>query len=251
MTLRMRVIAFVTAVMIGLASTPWQARADGLIADLSHHLIAITTAFSGSDVLLFGALETDGSDIAVVVRGPDEPVTVRRKSRVGPIWVNTDSLTFESVPSFYMVAASAPLENLADTDTLRRHDIGTDALRIDHKDVGSDEFESYREALIRRKQIAGLYSSDPIPVQFLGGRLFRANLSFPANVPPGNYNVQIFEFDEGNVVSAQRSVLVVSKVGTEAELFDLAKSHPALYGLASILMAMAAGWTASAVFKRS
>jgi len=245
--------AIVVAMMMisELLLAPGQARADGLIADLSQHLIAITTAFSGSNVLLFGALETEGSEIAVVVRGPNVPVTVRRKSQVGPIWVNTDSLRFDSVPSFYMVAASAPLADLADPDTLRRHDIGTDKLNIPHEDAGSAEFEAYREALIRRKQEAGLYSRQPIPVQFLGGRLFRATLAFPANVPPGNYTVEIFEFAEGDVVSAQRSVLVVSKVGTEAELFDLAKTYPALYGLVSILMAMAAGWAASAIFKRS
>ncbi|HWL68660.1 MAG TPA: TIGR02186 family protein, partial [Geminicoccus sp.] len=42
------------------------ARAAGLVADLSHHLIAITTAFTGSDVLLFGALEETGGDVVVL-----------------------------------------------------------------------------------------------------------------------------------------------------------------------------------------
>ena len=49
-----------------------------LVADLSSHLVAITTGFSGTDVLLFGATNGPG-DIAVVVRGPAEDAVIRRK----------------------------------------------------------------------------------------------------------------------------------------------------------------------------
>ena len=49
----------VLAVVLGLAGLllGGSSRLAGLEADLSHHLIAITTAFSGSDVLLFGAID--------------------------------------------------------------------------------------------------------------------------------------------------------------------------------------------------
>ena len=230
------------------------AKAASLVADLSDHLVAITTAFSGDDVLLFGALENPGRDIAVVVRGPAKEVTVRRKSRVGPIWLNTDQLAFPEIPSFYAVATSAPLESLADIATLSRHGIGAENLRINLKsDHGLDdeELEEYRQALFRNMRSAGLYSDDPGQVSFLDGRLFRTDLTFPANVPPGNYNVEVFEFDEGRVLGAQRNILIVSKVGAEAELFDLAHTYPAIYGLISILIAISAGWMASAMFKRN
>lgn len=233
---------------------PWPSRAAGLIADLSNHLVAITTAFSGDEVLLFGALENDGRDIAVVVRGPSEPLTVRRKNQVGPIWLNTEEMWFPSAPSFYAVAASAPLDELADPATLSRHEIGVANLDLP---PGSTETRdeatvaTYREALLRNMQTANLYSKEPGEVRFLGGRLFRTTLTFPANVPPGYYNVETFEINEGQIISAQRSVLVVSKVGTEAELFDLARAHPALYGLVTVLFAISAGWAASALFKRS
>ena len=42
------------------------ARAEPLIADLSNHLIAITTGFTGTDVLLFGATDGPGDIIALV-----------------------------------------------------------------------------------------------------------------------------------------------------------------------------------------
>ena len=62
--------------------------AEPLVADLSKHLVAITTGFAGTDVLLFGAVEGDG-DVVVVVRGPNHTETVRRKQRQFGIWVNS------------------------------------------------------------------------------------------------------------------------------------------------------------------
>ena len=53
------------------------ARAEALVADLTSHLIAITTGFTGASVVLFGAIDGPG-DVAVVVRGPDREMTVRR-----------------------------------------------------------------------------------------------------------------------------------------------------------------------------
>ena len=60
---------------------------DGLIADMSDHLIAITTGFTGADVLLFGAVDEDSS-IVVTIRGPEQNILVRRKSRVAGVWIN-------------------------------------------------------------------------------------------------------------------------------------------------------------------
>ena len=47
----------------------------------------------------------------------------------------------------------------------------------------------FREALIRNKQEEGLYGKSLGQVAFLGERLFRTNVYFPANVPTGAYTV--------------------------------------------------------------
>ena len=84
------------------------ARAVDLVADLSDHLVAITTGFAGTEVLLYGAVEQPG-EIIVVVRGPETRTVMRRKSRVAEIWMNTASMAFERVPAYYALAASGPL----------------------------------------------------------------------------------------------------------------------------------------------
>ena len=86
---------------------------------------------------------------------------------------------------------------------------------------------------------------------FLGDTLFRTRVVFPANVPPGDYQVQVFQLVDGRVANAQTSVLDISKVGLEAELSDFAQRQPTLYALASVLLALLAGWTAALAFRRA
>src|SRR6201988_33350 len=94
---------------LSLSCSKSAARAEGLVADLTSHLIAITTGFTGASVVLFGATDGPG-DVVVAVRGPDRQMTVRRKSRVAGIWVNTEKLMFANVPSFYAMVAKRPLK---------------------------------------------------------------------------------------------------------------------------------------------
>jgi uncharacterized protein (TIGR02186 family) len=103
------------------------AYAEALVADLTSHLIAITTGFSGASVVLFGAIDGPG-DVAVVVRGPDREMTVRRKSRIAGIWMNTREVTFANVPSFYFVSASRPLDEIVPPSTAALYRLGISSL---------------------------------------------------------------------------------------------------------------------------
>jgi uncharacterized protein (TIGR02186 family) len=223
------------------------------VADLSHHLVAITTAFAGSDVLLFGTVSQPDRDIVVTVQGPLVETSVRRKTEIGFIWLNTQEVVYGSVPEFYAVASTAPLTTIADPAELARYQIGAENLRLEAtaiEGVGDRREPIFREALIRRKEQAGLFGARISRVLFVGGNLFRTTLHFPANVPPGNYEVRVFELEHGFVVAAQASTLIVSKVGLEADLYDIAHRQSALYGIAAVSLAVLAGWSAAMIFRR-
>lgn len=113
------------------------------------------------------------------------------------------------------------------------------------------EIARFRQALIRNQQRAGVYGIDPGRVLFLGERLFRTDVVFPANLPTGQYLVSVFLFRDGDLVSAQTTPLVVSKIGASAEVFAFAHRRAATYGLIAILVAVLAGWLASVIFRRS
>src|SRR5437763_8685840 len=106
------------------------ARGEGLVADLTSHLIAITTGFTGASVVLFGATDGPG-DVVVVVRGPDREMVVRRKDRVAGIWLNTQEMTFANVPSFYALAASRPIEAITSPAAASLYHLGIANLRLE------------------------------------------------------------------------------------------------------------------------
>lgn len=243
------------AAALMLAALPsWrEARAQDIVADLTDHLIAINTGFTGTRVVLFGALEGEG-DIAVVVRGPPRTVTIREKARTLGVWINHQSMTFSGVPSYYSVATSAPIDQLADDTVLARHAIGLDHLPITPVDADGLDPElvaAFESALIRQMQGEDLYVLATEPVSFLSGRLFRTTLAIPANVPTGQYAVEVYLLRDGQVVGAQTTPLIVTKVGVGANISAFARDDAALYGLISVLLAAGAGWFASAVFRRA
>lgn len=244
----MKRLILIIALLVGTLGT---ARAnEPLVADLSKHLVAITTGFAGTDVLLFGAVDGEG-EVVVVVRGPAKAEIVRRKDRQVGIWINTGSAQVESAPSFYRVASTKPLAEIAPVAVLDRHQIGLDHLdlSIDTKDSGADG-TAYRDALIRLKQKKGLYGEAVQQIGFMSHRLFRTEIHFPANVPVGTYLVEVYLIQGGDVISAQTTPLVISKIGIGADLFDFAHQQAAAYGLIAIMLAAASGWLAAAAFKK-
>lgn len=239
----------IAATLAGLAA-PAEAAAQPLVADLSDHLVAVTTGFAGAELLLFGAVEGEG-EVAVVVRGPEERAVVRRKERVLGVWANTEELTIGEAPSFYAIAASKPLDELAPERTLARHQIGVEHIRFQiPPGVGRREAAEFQAALIRNKRRQGLYDIEVRKVTFLGGRLFRADVLLPSNVPTGTYTVTVYLIRDGEVVSAQTTPLDVSKIGLGARIYEVAHRHAAAYGLLAISIAVASGWIAGTVFRR-
>ncbi len=226
------------------------ANSQDLVADLSDHLIAISTSFTGQDVIVFGAV-SGGGDIAVTVTGPPQDVRVRLKQRVGGIWINREDRLFPSVPGFYAVAANQPLADLADDVVRTRHSLGLDVLQLSGEAEVQAERRRYRSALIRQKARMGLYQTERIPISLLGQRLFRATISFPAEVPVGQYSANVYLVRDGQIAAATTTPLLVSKIGVSARMFDFAQTHGFFYGLISLIVAIFAGWAAAAMFRRS
>ncbi|MFM2044058.1 MAG: hypothetical protein RLY86_2634 [Pseudomonadota bacterium] len=241
----------VAAAMLLNAGLSRPAAAQALAADLSNHLIAITTGFTGTELLVFGTVDGPG-DVAIVVQGPEGEVVVRRKERVAGIWMNTDSMVFDRVPAYYAVATTADLEGSVQPTVLQRHEIGLDHVRLVPRGAApAAQVAEFRAALIRNKQKIGLYSTRPQEVPFLGQRLFRTTFYFPSNVPTGIYTASVYLIRDGDVVSAQTMPLSVSKIGFSATMFDFAQRQSILYALVGILLAVLLGWLAGVVFRKS
>lgn len=252
-------LALVLALLINCG-----AGAEELITSLSEHIVSITSSFAGGEIIVFGAIgEIDEDptlspfetyDIAVVVRGPATPVISRNKQRTAGVWVNRRSVQFGEVPGFYAVASTGPLREIASESVLLRHQIGTDFLRFPlQRAPGADDpivADDYRRAVIRNRSRANMFRDEIGKVRFLGERLFRWTVKLPANVPTGNYKVEVYLLRGGQVASAQTSPLFVQKMGVEREIFRFAYESPLIYGLAAVLLALAAGWIANSALRQ-
>lgn len=247
--------------ILGLLTAAWAwavlgpqpaAAAEELVVDLSAPVVAITTGFTGADMLLFGVVAGAG-DVVVVVRGPPRDEVVRRKERIAGVWVNRDQMAFDQVPSFYATASNRPLSEFLSLSLRLDNQIGVRSLELKPKDKTLDAVAvgRYRDALLRNKQRQGLYGQRPGNVTFLGKRLFRTTITFPANVATGTYSIDVYLVRDEKIVSWKTTLLTVRKFGFEAGVFDFAHRHSLAYGVLAILIAAMAGWLASAVFRRA
>lgn len=242
-------------VFLLLAALPL--RAEQVVASLSQDRVSINANFDGSEILVFGAVKREmpipaGSPLEVIITlsGPHQAVTMRRKSRVAGIWVNTDSVEIDAAPGFYSVSTTAPLAQvLSNTEDLRYKISIPRAIRS----VGAPETianaETFTDALIRVRKASSLYQLNESAVLLKDETLFQTSVILPANLIEGDYTTRIYLTRDGAVVNAYSTVIGVHKVGLERWLYRLAHDHALLYGLLSLAIAIGAGWGASAIFR--
>jgi len=230
------------------------AKAEDLVSGLSQDSIEITSNYTGSTIVVFGAIERPVSnaprDIVVVVRGPEATMTVRRKDRIAGIWINRDRAEFSGMPAFYFVASTRPIGDIAARDMRARLGVGLDVLRASGVHAHHDPIP-FRDALIRRQVQTHLYAEIPGGVQYLSDTLFRVQVPVPANVARGDYTAQVFLFRNGYVISAQSTPFSISNSGLERQLFNFAHDRPLTYGVFAVAAAMLLGWVSSLVFRQS
>lgn len=238
------------------ASGPQPAKTERLVAGLSTDAVGITAAFNGSDILIYGAVARETPlppgaplQIIVTVEGPSEHVTIRKKNRVLGIWVNTQSVSVAAAPGFYAVATSAPLDEILLPAEDTRFRISVPLAMRALGDVGDvADAIPFTEALIRVKSSEGRYRLDEGNVHVVEQTLFRADVALPAQLVEGDYKARVFLLREGRVIDVQRAAIAVQKVGLERWLYRLALDRPFHYGVLSLVLAVAAGWGASAAF---
>lgn len=250
--------AGLAAAAVLLAAPAQRAVAEDLVSGLSQDQIEITSNYTGTNLVVFGAIEpqsvdigTPERDIVVVVRGPDTNMTVRQKERVAGLWINRHEVRLRAMPGYYYLASTRPLDKIADADVLERYQIGLDHLEpASYSTHSPHEAMVYTKAAIRQEVRAGLYEEVDSGVEFLSYSLFRVRVPMPAAVPRGRYTAEVFLFENGNVMSAQSTPLFVDQTGVEQQLFSFANRWPLLYGAATAAMALLLGWLSSLVFQR-
>ncbi len=229
-----------------------------LVPDVSQRQVEIRYSFSGAELLLFGAIvypdgraPEPGTDIAVVLKGPLEPIVVREKQKVAGIWVNVDRVRFRSAPSFYAVVSSRPLRELIDERTAAIYELGLDNLQLSPGGgADAETLRRFERGFIDLRRRHQLYQEIPTGVEISEGVLYRARISIPARVPVGAYPAETFLIRDGRVIAGAVREISIDKLGFERFVADAAERWSLTYGLVSVALSLLLGWGASALFQR-
>jgi uncharacterized protein (TIGR02186 family) len=225
---------------------------ESIQADTSDREIAIESDFTGARITIFGAVDNSRQeaansgyyDVIMVIRGPAETVVARQKERIVGIWMNGKSAAFDRVPSFYAALSTRPLDEIVDQTMLRRYGIEFNPKpQSGDRSPPPDDFEN---AIIAARMKERLYIIEPFAVAFIGSSLFRGTVKLPAKVRVGTYSADVYLFHQGKLLSQDNTSIFVHKAGIERELTALAYNQPWIYGLLSVVIAVAcglAGWT--------
>ena len=236
-----------------------------LVPDVSARQVEIRYTFSGAQLLLFGAIAYPGgrapaqaADIAVVLRGPVQPILLREKKKIAGIWMNADSSRFRSAPSFYAVASSKPIRQLVDDRTASIYELGVHNLQLSPGGGSLPERERHFEAgLLDLRTREGLYSESPHGVEISDGILYRAAVTIPSQVPVGTYTAETFLIEPGpdaqhggKVVAVATRDIQIDKSGFERDVWLASRRHRVAYGLAAVALSIGLGWAAAVAFRR-
>jgi uncharacterized protein (TIGR02186 family) len=219
----------------------------------------VTSSFTGADLVLFGAIETNtprggGYDVVATITGPRQNAITFRKDRRLGIWLNVDSREFENVPSYLAVLSNREIDMIASADTRRRQQLGLENIPLTQRaaftiaDAAADD--PFRQAFVRINMQRGLYREAENGITFMAPLLFRADITLPAGVLVGNYEVDVRLFADGNLLSRAPSAFEVYKAGFEQFVTSSARTHGFLFGLVTAAMTLATGWLGSVVFRR-
>lgn len=249
------------ALLLALAPAA-AARAEQLVAAVSSSAVNITSNFTGAAITVFGSIERDAStisrqgpyDIAVVLRGPATTFVTRKKERVLGLWVNAQNRTYVGVPSFYALATTRSLTEIAVPQLWDKFQLGLSNISLPEFIAGdapvSAQRQDFRAAFVELKSRAGLYREEFGTVEFMSAAMFRVNMALPANVPVGDYVAEVYLFRDQAVLAQKQARFIVRKVDFEQMVFDFSRHQGWLYGIVAVLLALLTGWLAGVIFRK-
>ena len=243
-------LALLLLVLLGGARDPI------LVPEVSQHEVLLRQGFTGTELLLFGAvLSPEGTraaqdyDIIVVLKGPTQSIVVREKQKVAGIWVNVDSTELRSAPSYYAIASTRPIAEIVDEKTAAIYELGLKWLQL--SPIGSiDAAEQSRFAagLVSLNSGNGLYRQEEGAVKVSEQVLYQARIGLPSSVATGVYTAETFAISKGRVVASASSTVEVRKIGIERAIASFADQYGLFYGLMTVAVSVGMGWLAGRLF---
>lgn len=236
-------------------------RAEVVQADVSTRRVAVTSSFTGQEIVVFGAVHNSRQpnaasgyyDVVVVVEGPTDKIVARKKARIAGIWINDAAIEFDNVPSYYGISTTRPLDEITSNSVADELGIGFQHLQMTVAPGGKhkptpEEVTAFKQSVVRLKQDDKLYLEKDYGVAFIASSLFRTSIKIPANAKVGTFKTIVYLFREGKLLSEYQAHLKLEREGIELALHTFAFDYPLWYGLFALFAAIVASLAASRFF---
>ncbi|MGV1100536.1 TIGR02186 family protein [Thiovibrio sp. JS02] len=251
----MKLWAAKAAVLLGMIAFS-AAAAQALTAEVAPKEIPITLSYHGAKLTITGQSGAN-DDLVVKISNESHDAAMKYKAKVGGVvWMKKGSLDFKNVPGVYLVTSTADLGRILSDAERSQYQLGYDALAASSSIVaagGEPADGKWFAEFIRFKEMEMVYSIQQGTITRQhgeNGNTFQVEVAWPYQAPPGVYNVEILAVNGGKVVDKAATTFEVQRVGITAALSNMAFNQAALYGIMSVVIAMAAGFAVAAVFKK-
>jgi uncharacterized protein (TIGR02186 family) len=248
---------FITAfiVFFGIMITGTKVPAE-LTVKANHDHIKIDFFYHGSSVSVKGEADP-GTDLIVKITSPEGHQVLRKKGKAaGFLWMNVGNLEFDHVPNLYSLHSTKDIEDILLPEELDKYVLGYHALGR-HAEMlpASDEGEKTKwfNEFVKFKESSSLYTSSSGKIMTAAKddrQTYYVMTEWPYQAPPGDYLVTVYAVKDKKVVEKAEATVLVEQVGLVKALAGMAKNKAALYGVISILAALAAGFGVGMIFRK-
>lgn len=246
----MKTAFFILALFLSMPAFAQQAP---LRIGLAEERVDISTGFNGTKIVMFGTMADPSADVIVTLKGPEHTMAVRRKGRVMGAWMNTKTVEFRRVPSFYDYATTLNDSYIeGGLPFLEDNEVGLEHLDFYSEDADEEPelVNAFRDALIASMQKKGFYPLAGHEPQFIDKQFFKTIFELPPGVPTGLYKVEALLVKDDTVIARESKNLQVGQVGFNARIYLFAQNYSFFYGIFAVVMAVCVGGSAFTFLRR-
>lgn len=228
--------------------------ASAVTAKANHDDIKIGLTYNGSTVSVSGVTDPE-LDLIIKITGEDATEQLMRKDKAAGMWMNVEEITIENIPKIYFLRSTKDPETILSAEQRSQYVVGYPALKekIDLEPARSPEQKAkLLDDFIMYKEEGRFYSESLGGIEIrpeAGSGSYYTVFDWPYQVPPGQYQVDVYAVKNGEVVDTANSQVIVEQDGAIKALSNLAQNNGAIYGLAAIGVSVTAGFGVGVVFK--
>lgn len=227
-----------------------------LTCEVSPAQIPITMTYHGAKLTITGQ-SAPNDDLIVKISTAPVDTTMKYKGKAGGLfWMKKGSMEFKGLPVVYLLNTTSDLNRILAEDVRRQELLGYDAMgkaaRVEDSN-GELAEQKWFDEFIRFKEQEMVYAVHQGTIIRQHGEdrnSFKVVIDWPYQAPPGVYHVDLLAVNNGRVVDRTATSFEVKRTGMAAALSKMAFDQAALYGIMSVVIALAAGFAVGAIFKK-